>query len=392
MLAGFGLFTAAGMLWGARLPAERLRGALLLGVALLGGGLLAAMAASNVAQAALPFAAAALGAGLVSAVGFPYFTRFVPDGQAGRYAGAFFSARAIATTAALPSAGLLIAATGSYRALLAMGAVGLAGLVPLARAERRSGPTADAPVGLPPVKRLVAVIPVFHSDRVADVVAGALRHADHVMLVDDGAPQDLAAELETLARHERVRLIRMGSNRGKGTAVAAGVEAALANAADAVMVLDSDGQHPPELIPHFRAAADSSEVVIGERPRDDIMPPLRRLANAVSTGVLSLVVRKRLRDSQNGMRLFRASALRDVPPVPGRYEAETRHLKAIIRSGRDIAWVPMPAIYAGEPSSFRAIADTVRVMGAVLAPAPPRAATPVLPDGQLPTRVVTAAA
>ena len=45
----------------------------------------------NLAQGAVPFAAAAVGAGLVSAVGFPYFTRFVPDGQAGRYAGAFFS-------------------------------------------------------------------------------------------------------------------------------------------------------------------------------------------------------------------------------------------------------------------------------------------------------------
>ena len=98
------------------------------------------------------------------------------------------------------------------------------------------------------------------------------------------------------------------------------------------------------------------------------MPPRRRLANAVSTWALSLVVRRRLRDSQNGMRLMRAGALRAVPPVPGRYEAETRHLKAIVRSGRDIAWVPMPAIYAGEPSSFRAIADTVRVIRAVLAP------------------------
>ena len=65
-------------------------------------------------RGAVPFAAAAVGAGLVSAVGFPYFTRFVPDGQAGRYAGAFFSARAIASTAALPAAGLLIAAAGSY--------------------------------------------------------------------------------------------------------------------------------------------------------------------------------------------------------------------------------------------------------------------------------------
>jgi glycosyltransferase involved in cell wall biosynthesis len=197
-----------------------------------------------------------------------------------------------------------------------------------------------------------------------------------------------------VARDERVQLIRLGSNRGKGTAVATGVRAALANAADAVIVLDADGQHPPELIPQFLAAAERSEVVIGERPRDAIMPPLRRLANAVATWVLSLVVRRRLHDSQNGMRLIRAGALRAVPPVSGRYEAETHHLKAIIRSGRDIAWVPMPAIYAGEPSSFRAIVDTVRVMRAVLAPAPARSAgpAPVLADDQLPTRVATATA
>ena len=370
MLAGFGLITGAGMIWGGRLSAGRLRRALLGGVALLGGGLLAGTAASSIAQAALPFAAAALGAGIVNAVGYPYFTRFVPEGQAGRYAGAFFSARAIATTAALPVAGLLIAATGSYRTLLAMGALGLAGLIPLARAERRTAAVTVALPVLPPLQRLAAVIPVFRSEGVADVVAGALRHADEVVLVDDGAPAEVAAELERLARHERVDLVRMGANHGKGSAVAAGVDAALGRSADGVIVLDADGQHPPELIPDFVAAAARSEVVVGERPRDEIMPPLRRLANAVSTWALSLVVRRRLRDSQNGMRLFRASALRAVPPVPGRYEAETTHLKALLRSGRDVAWVPMPAIYAGETSSFRSIADTWRVMRAVLAPLP----------------------
>src|SRR4029450_4026868 len=107
---------------------------------------------------------AALGAGLVSAVGFPYFAGFVPEGQAGRYAGAFFSARAISSTAALPAAGLLIAATGSYRALLGMGALGLVALVPLARAERRGA--TPAAVVRAPIRRLSAVIPVFRSDRV----------------------------------------------------------------------------------------------------------------------------------------------------------------------------------------------------------------------------------
>jgi membrane-associated phospholipid phosphatase/predicted MFS family arabinose efflux permease len=367
LLAGFGVITGAGMLVGARLSADRLRRTLMSGVALLGGGLLAATAASTAAQAAVPFGAAALGAGLVSATGFPYFTRFVPDGQAGRYAGAFFSARAIASTAALPGAGLLIAATGSYRALLGMGALGLAGLVPLARAERRRGGVVAAP--LPPIRRLTAVIPVYRSDRVGAVTAETLRHVDEVVLVDDAAPAPIAAVVADAARDPRVRVLHMGRNRGKGTAVAAGIAAALEQDPDAVIVLDSDGQHPADLIPDFVAAAERAEVVIGDRPRAAAMPALRRLANATSSLALSLAVGQRLRDTQNGMRLFRAGALRAVPPPDGRYEAETRHLKGLVRSGRRVTWVPMAAIYDGEPSSFRAVADTLRVAGAVLAPA-----------------------
>jgi membrane-associated phospholipid phosphatase/predicted MFS family arabinose efflux permease len=373
LLAGFGLLTGVGMLAGARLPADRLRQTLVAGVALLGGGLLAATAASTVAEAAVPFAAAALGAGLVSAVGFPYFSRFVPDGQAGRYAGAFFSARAIASTAALPAAGLLIAATGSYRALLAMGALGLAGLLPLARAERRR--TKAVAVALPPIRRLAAVIPAYHSDRVAAVTAETLRHVDDLVLVDDGSPAEITALLEHAARDPRVQVVSLGSNHGKGTAVAAGIEAALGTDPDAVVVLDSDGQHPPELIPDFVAAAAHADVVIGDRPRAGAMPAARRAANAASSWALSLAVGRRLRDTQNGMRLFRADALRAVPPSPGRYEAETRHLKQLIRDGREIGWVPMPAIYDGESSSFHAVADTLRVTRAVLASARPQATT-----------------
>ena len=377
MLAAFGILTGAGMVLGARLPAARQRRTLVTGVALLGGGLLAGAGASSIVQAAIPFAAAAVGAGLVSAVGFPYFTRFVPDGQAGRYAGAFFSVRAIASTAALPVAGLLIAVTGSYRALLGLGALGLAALVPLARAERHRAPaTAPDAIGAvavatsvaarQAVERVTAVIPVFQSDRVDEVTAETLHHVDRVVLVDDGAPPAIAALLDDLAADPRVDVLRPGGNHGKGTAVALGVATALAGDPDAVVVLDSDGQHPPALIPDFVAAAQHTDVVIGDRARTADMPLARRAANSASSWALSAVVRRRLRDTQNGMRLFRASTLRDVPPPDGRYEAETRHLKALVRGGHGVDWVPMPAIYDGEPSSFRALADTLHVTRAIL--------------------------
>ena len=175
-----------------------------------------------------------------------------------------------------------------------------------------------------------------------------------------------------------------GANQGKGSAVAAGIGAALEHDPDAVIVLDSDGQHPARLIPEFVDAADGADVVIGDRRRAGGMPVARRVANSASTWALALVTRRRLRDTQNGMRLVRASALRDVPPPTGRYEAETLHLKALLRDGRSVAWVSMPAIYEGEPSSFRPVADTLRVARAVLAPAPRREAeTSVRPTGAL---------
>ncbi|MEA2179928.1 MAG: hypothetical protein QOG77_3225, partial [Solirubrobacteraceae bacterium] len=291
---------------------------------------------------------------------------------------------AIASAAALPVAGVVIATTGSYRGLLAMGTLGLAALVPLARAER--GRALPVPATHAPIRRLAAVIPVFRSARAGAVTAETLRHVDEVVLVDDGAPPEIAALLDAAAADARVRLVRLGANHGKGSAVAAGIRAALERDPDAIVVLDSDGQHPAELIPEFVVAAEHADVVIGDRSRAGAMPPARRIANAVSTWALTLVVRQRLRDSQNGMRLIRAQALRDAPPPDGRYEAETRHLKALLRDSSSLAWVAVPAIYEGEPSSFRPVADTLRVARAVLAPAPrlveatPAAATATLRD------------
>jgi membrane-associated phospholipid phosphatase len=253
-----------------------------------------------------------------------------------------------------------------------MGALGLVGLVPLARAERvRARPAGPAN---PPIRRLTAVMPVFRSARVGAVAAETLRHVDDLVLVDDGSPPEIAALLDDAARDPRVHVVRLGANQGKGSAVAAGIRVALEGAPDAVIVLDSDGQHPAELIPEFIAAADHADVVVGDRRRARPMPLSRRLANGASTWMLTLLVRSRLRDSQNGMRLLRTSALRDVPPPDGRYEAETRHLKALVRGGHSLAWVPVPVIYEGEPSSFRPLADTLRVARAVLAPAARRPA------------------
>jgi membrane-associated phospholipid phosphatase/predicted MFS family arabinose efflux permease len=146
ILAAFGLLTGAGMLAAGALKPERVRTALIAGTLALGAGLVLAVPASSVAVAAAPFALAAVGAGVVTALGFPYYARFIPDGEAGAYSGVFFSGRAIASAAALPSAGGLVAASGSYRALLGMGGTALVAAIPLSRAERAKARPRLAPL------------------------------------------------------------------------------------------------------------------------------------------------------------------------------------------------------------------------------------------------------
>jgi membrane-associated phospholipid phosphatase len=130
---------------------------------------------------------------------------------------------------------------------------------------------------------------------------------------------------------------------------------------EAILVLDSDGQHDPGRIPAFLEAARRADIVIGERRDRHAMPMLRRLGNRVASLVLLASARAWVPDTQNGMRLFRAAVLRDQPLPAGGYEAESRHLRALLGAGRRVASVEIPTIYDGEPSHFRPVVDTLRV-------------------------------
>jgi polyisoprenyl-phosphate glycosyltransferase len=81
-----------------------------------------------------------------------------------------------------------------------------------------------------------------------------------MILVDDGSKDSSWALLEAAAdRDERVRAIRFTRNFGHQIALSAGLHLA---SGDAVITMDSDLQHPPELIPGLLAkAAEGYDVV-----------------------------------------------------------------------------------------------------------------------------------
>lgn len=235
----------------------------------------------------------------------------------------------------------------------------------MADTARRPRSLASPPDGL----RVAALVPCHREPPDRALLRQVADLMGDVLLVADGMPEAGARELARRADETRAAVLRLPLNGGKGHAVAFGLAFLLSRRPppEAVLVLDADGQHPPAAIPAFLAAAAEAELVIGDRLGDlRSMPRPRRLANRLATRLLGLTTRQPVGDSQCGMRLLRGRALLEVAFPGGRYESETRHLKACLRSGVNVAWVPIPAVYDGETSSFRPVRDSLRVLLALL--------------------------
>lgn len=106
---------------------------LALGVGCMGLGFLGAAATTSLVGVSLACAAAAVGFGLISTLGFSLFASLIPQGESGGYTALYYSLRAVASAVAVPLAGLAVALTDSYRSIFALGgAATLAALMPLA--------------------------------------------------------------------------------------------------------------------------------------------------------------------------------------------------------------------------------------------------------------------
>jgi glycosyltransferase involved in cell wall biosynthesis len=124
------------------------------------------------------------------------------------------------------------------------------------------------------VTRVDVVIPVHCEEAALPSVVTAVGEqlrgagvAHRILLVDDGSADGTWGVIRELcAADGRVAGIRLSRRFGKEAAVAAGLER---TDADAVLVMDGDGQHPPALIPELLAAWRSGAAGVVEAVKRD---------------------------------------------------------------------------------------------------------------------------
>ena len=148
-------------------------------------------------------------------------------------------------------------------------------------------------------------------ETIGSVVTRTLRYVDEVICIDDGSSDSSARIAEACG----ATVIRHRVNRGYGGALKTLFLEATKLDADALVLLDSDGQHetgdiPKLLKPILDGEADfaiGSRFVDGGGGTD--MPAYRRLGIKVITAASNLSSDLGIKDTQSGFRAFSRTAL-----------------------------------------------------------------------------------
>ena len=211
--------------------------------------------------------------------------------------------------------------------------------------------------------RICALIPAFNeAPHIARVVEQAKPHVVEVVVIDDGSTDGTA----DIARGAGATCLQLPGNRGKASALRAGIAFAHDRHFTHVITLDGDGQHLPEDIPVLIRVAEETgaDLVIGTRCFDRArMPRSRYFSNTIGSRLASALVGREIRDSQSGFRLFRLDKLHGAKLRSRCYELEMEILIKMARSGCVIAHAPIRSIYddGRTRSKMKPVRDTVRV-------------------------------
>jgi glycosyltransferase involved in cell wall biosynthesis len=212
------------------------------------------------------------------------------------------------------------------------------------------------------IDAICAVIPAYNAERtVGAVVLEALTFLATVIVADDGSA-DATAKVATEAG---AQVVRLPTNRGKGHCLRLLFAEARKRGFDAVITLDSDGQHDPADIPRFLDAHrnDPGSVIVGSRMADeDAIPVHRRNSMLVARFYICLAANRYIDDTQCGYRLYPLSVVESIALRKDRFVTETELLLKVGDSGIPIISLPIRAVYLPDQRThFRSVPDVAAI-------------------------------
>jgi len=213
-----------------------------------------------------------------------------------------------------------------------------------------------------------AIIPARNEvSAIAEVVRGCLaqREIGEVIVVDDASTDGTA----DAARRAGATLVRSADPLGKGAAVRRGIEAAQG---ELLVLLDGDGQDPPDEIPQLLAPLyEHADLTIGSRFLGRFAPgaitAVDHFGNRALSRVFSSLYGVGLTDTQAGFRALSRELFDRLDLRARHYDIETELLVRALQAGARVIEVPVtrqPRRHGR--SGLRRVPDGLRILGCML--------------------------
>ena len=163
----------------------------------------------------------------------------------------------------------------------------------------------------------LVLIPSYNPGaQVLETVRQARAQWNPVWVVVDGSTDGTAEQLQALAAQDPgLQVVVLPRNQGKGAAVLEGISRAAQAGFTHALTMDSDGQHPADLIPRFMATSKSKPqaMVLGKPVFGPEAPALRVNGRKVSNGWANLeTLWMGVGDSLYGFRVYPIQPLMQI--------------------------------------------------------------------------------
>jgi glycosyltransferase involved in cell wall biosynthesis len=203
------------------------------------------------------------------------------------------------------------------------------------------------------------VIPAYNEhESIADVIA-VLRSAaswHEIIVVDDGSRDGTGAK----AAAAGATVLTLPYNMGNGASVKNGVRRATG---EYILIVDADGQHPPEEALRIVARLGEYDLVIGARSAETQATHARRAGNGALNGLASYLTGREIPDLTSGFRGARTSALREfLHLLPNGFSTPTTTTLAFLKAGYSVAFEPIHARQRAGQSKIRLARDGAKFL------------------------------
>lgn len=204
-----------------------------------------------------------------------------------------------------------------------------------------------------PSKTHIVLIPSYNPGvKVYETVRTARQFWNPVWVIIDGSTDGSEVALQEMANSDNgLRVIHLPCNQGKGATVLHGLHIASAEGFTHVLTMDSDGQHPADLIPQFmnESIKNPEAMVLGKPIFDASAPNIRVQGRKISNWWTNLeTLGGGIGDSLFGFRVYPIEPLRKVM----RFNPWMRHFDFDPEAAVRLSWRGVKVVNLSAPVRY----------------------------------------